>query len=96
MAVEIEGDLVRRVAVGSKSVFVRRNAANYDWDKWLNGKQWRLSYGVDFDVALNSFCSAAFAAARKRGLKLTTHLAEDDQGRPAVCIQVCSPKQHGL
>ena len=96
MAVEIEGDLVRRVAVKDKSVFVRHRAASYDWDKWLNGKQWMLSQGVDFEVALGSFRSAAFIAVRKRGLKLRTHLVEDDQGRPAVCIQAYSPTQREL
>ena len=79
MAVEIKGDLVRRCPL-------------YDWDKWLNGKQWLLSQGVDFEVAQASFRSAAFMAARKRGLKLTARPAKDDQDRLAIYIQAYSPK----
>ena len=64
-----------------------RPRKNYDWNQWFDGSQWLLSQGVDFAVAPASFRSAAFIAVRKRGLKLTTHLVEDDQGRPAICIQ---------
>ena len=80
MAVEIKGNLVRR------------HATKYDWDKWLDGKQWMLSQGIDFEVTQESFRSAAFIAVRKRGLNLTTRRVEDEQGRPAICLQAYSPK----
>ena len=82
MVIKIEGNLVHN---GGKGV------QKYDWDKLLNGNQWLLSQGVDFDVFPESFRVTAFLAAKKRGLKITTRSAEDSEGRPAIRIQAYSP-----
>jgi hypothetical protein len=44
----------------------------YPWERWLDGRIWRLEHGVDFKSTAAKFQIAAWRAAKDRGLKLTT------------------------
>lgn len=46
----------------------------YRWDEWLDGREWALTQGEDFDAAFKTFQSAAHGAAKKRGLKVRTRV----------------------
>jgi hypothetical protein len=58
----------------------------YDWDSWLDGKQWMLEQGVDFMSPPESFRIYAYTAAKKRGIKLSTHSFDRD-GKRFLSIQ---------
>jgi hypothetical protein len=44
----------------------------YPWDKWLDGKAHKLTQGKDFVVEIPSFQASAHAAAKARGLYIST------------------------
>lgn len=74
MAIEMEGTLEAK-------------EKKYDWDKWLNGKQWMLIQGVDFEMSPEQFRPQITTAAGNRLLRATTRITRDDEGRPAVLVQ---------
>jgi hypothetical protein len=47
----------------------------YPWDKWLDGRTWELTAGVDFDCEIVTIISSARQAADRRGggIKAVTH-----------------------
>lgn len=49
----------------------------YPWDDWFNGDIWVLEHGHDFTAKLASFRVIAYAAARRRNLRLKTGLKPD-------------------
>jgi len=59
----------------------------YDWDKWLNGKQWMLVQWVDFEMAPEKFRPQITTAAGNRRLKAITRITKDDDGNPAILVQ---------
>lgn len=58
--------------------------AEYPWDDWFNGDIWVLEHGRDFTAKLASFRVIAYAAARRRGVRLKTGLNPDGQ---SIAIQ---------
>lgn len=59
-------------------VFGRRpHETKYDWDKFLDGRCWKLKQGVDFDCTLQSFRRNAANVATRRGLSLKTQRLSD-------------------
>lgn len=48
----------------------------YPWDKWFNGRIWKLKQGEDFSAMF--FQSQAHTAARTRGVKLKTRMVDGD------------------
>lgn len=54
-----------------------RNAPEYDWDDWLDGKPTRLRQGEDFTIAVVSIRAQAHAQARARGLRAVTHREDE-------------------
>ena len=48
--------------------------AKLPWDKWLDGRIWQLTQGVDFKIKLDSFQQKAFQVAGKKGGKLRTNI----------------------
>lgn len=57
----------------------------YPYDEWFDGSVWRLKMYEDFWVQPKSMQSALYQAARKRKLKVKTHLPNTDD---SVYIQV--------
>lgn len=49
----------------------------YPWDEWLDGRPRRFRRGVDFEPEPRVFRQAAFHAARRRAVKLTTRIVGD-------------------
>lgn len=46
----------------------------HDWEKYLNGDRWELTKGEDFDVSPGGMRVQAFLAAKRRGVKVNTHI----------------------
>lgn len=63
MAEKIEGNLNQRRGF-------------YDWDSWLDGSQWKLTKGVDFECTVGAMRTGAAAACARRGLKLTAKVGD--------------------
>ncbi len=55
----------------------------YPWDKWLNGKVWKFTRGVDFTGASSSFRASARNAGLQRDIKIRTRILDDG----AVVVQ---------
>lgn len=66
-----------------------RGKRMYPWDRWLDGQIWQLVSGEDFRITPVSFRRLAFAAARKRGIRVKTSRVGDD-----VVIQACFNNGH--
>lgn len=67
MAKVIKGDLAPN-----------RWAVQYSWAEWLDGRQWELTHGTDFDTSLVNFRSMAYIAAKKLGKKVRVSLVGTD------------------
>lgn len=39
--------------------------AKYPWNEWLDGRTWRATRGVDFDVSLDAFRSVLYGKASR-------------------------------
>lgn len=50
----------------------------YGYDEWFDGSVWRLKMYEDFFVQPSSMQSAVYQAARKRNLKVRTHIPTTD------------------
>jgi hypothetical protein len=48
--------------------------AKYDWDTILNGKTWSLNHGGDFSPEPKTFVAHVHGTAKRRGLKVHTHI----------------------
>jgi hypothetical protein len=55
-----------------------RGAAKYPWDEWLNGQNWKLVRGIDFQVPTATFRSGAASIGRRRGLAVKTRVIGND------------------
>jgi hypothetical protein len=52
----------------------------YNWKEWFNGRTWKLLRGIDFDVDEQNVRTAALAAARRKGITITTNIPSDEIG----------------
>lgn len=60
-------------------------SSSYDWGKILDGGKWELKRGTDFgDIPTSSVQSAAYGAARRHKVRVTTSVPDDD----TVVVQV--------
>ena len=48
--------------------------AKYDWDTILNGKTWALTHGKDYSPEPKTFVAHVHGTAKRRGLKVHTHI----------------------
>lgn len=48
----------------------------YRWSEWMNGKIWQLEQGADYENK-DSMRSAAYQAARRRGVKVRIKIFPD-------------------
>lgn len=55
----------------------RKTAEKYPWDKWLDGRVWRLDKGSDFTSSVEAMRGAARRAAVNRGKTITTRGRKD-------------------
>lgn len=72
--------MAERVAEGSpESAFVERpvKQATYDFNSWLNGEEWKLTKGVDFELEPERFRVYLQNQAAKRGIKAATRVRGD-------------------
>lgn len=55
--------------------FARNTGGNakYNWDKILNGKNWELTQGEDFEMEPRTFVAHCHGTAKRRGVKVRTH-----------------------
>jgi len=54
--------------------------ARYQWDKWLTpGDAWVATRGKDFDITAASFRGSLVNAAKRRGVRVTTRVLDDNQ-----------------
>lgn len=51
-----------------------RSAISYPWDEWFDGRHWEIVRGEDFDSSVENFRGNALAAARRRSMRVKTHL----------------------
>lgn len=49
---------------------------SYDWDKWSDGRLWRLKQGKDFSIAVRSMRALIYQKATKLGCKVTTSIPD--------------------
>ena len=52
--------------------------SKYPWDEWLDGRIWRLIGGRDFQVPANNFRRHVCTTAKRRGLRVQTHVQDGD------------------
>lgn len=55
----------------------RKTSEKYPWDKWLDGRVWRLDRGEDFTQNIEAMRNAIRRAAVARGKTVTTRSRED-------------------
>lgn len=55
----------------------RGRPPKYDWSRWLDGKQWVLKRGNDFDCSPVSLTTLARTTARKQGKAVKCNVTED-------------------
>lgn len=67
-------------AVKGKFAFKERpgKSAEYDWNKILNGKTWRLKEGEDFHCKKTTFGTLSRMSAKRRGLSV--RMASEEGG----------------
>jgi len=77
--------------------FPPRERGRWDFSKVADGRVYELRRGRDFDVTVDSLAVAARRWARKRGYRLTTRSAfdEDERGRPKVALYVRFEQREG-
>lgn len=49
---------------------IRSARQRYDWDKWTNGKFWRVHKGKDFKCSATGFVASLYARAGRDGMKV--------------------------
>lgn len=54
------------------------NGDRYKWDDWTDGRIWKLTQGVDFEVSPESFRKSAAQLARRTGYKLLSKIRMRD------------------
>lgn len=50
----------------------------FPWNEWFDGSVWKLTRGVDFEVAIPSFRSTVCNAARRLGGRARTQAVGED------------------
>lgn len=57
-------------------ITIMNDKARYPWTEWMDGSKWQIEQGIDFsaDVPPNNFVNAMHAKARKKGMKVRTHV----------------------
>lgn len=60
----------------------------YPYDDWFDGSIWRLKQYEDFFVSPKAMRNAIYQAAKKRNLKVKSHVPRSDN---AVYVQVVKP-----
>ena len=70
MAKVVKGD-ISESAKGSR----------YPWSDWLDGRQWELVQGVDFQTNVRSFDATARCAAKRLGRSVRISLVGSDTVR---------------
>lgn len=53
----------------------RQDRKHYPWHRWLDGRTWELTIGVDFTGDLGAFRTACHKYAGHNGLRMRTHVA---------------------
>ncbi len=48
--------------------------AKYDWDTLLDGNNWLMVQGKDFDCSIKSFRNRCYRYATEKGLMCSTHV----------------------
>jgi len=51
--------------------------SGYPWDKWLDGRTWQMTEGVDFKCTVASFQHAAMVRARMKGGRVHSHIKDN-------------------
>lgn len=67
--------------------FSHGSKAKYPWHQWLDGRIWKLTKGIDFDVSPSSFSVSAHQRANREGKKLRTSTSGD-----SITIQSYEPE----
>jgi hypothetical protein len=49
-----------------------RGASIHSWEEWLDGRVWKLTHGVDFEVSMKAFATQAWSAGKRLGVKVAT------------------------
>jgi hypothetical protein len=62
----------------------RPRRAQYPWEQWFDGRMWELKYGEDFQVAVHVMAVTVYAAARRKGLRVSVH----EVGTQIIRLQV--------
>lgn len=62
--------MARRVDPSENLSHLTEYMPKYPWDLWLNGEQWELSNLKDFTCSTETFRAMAYAAAKKRGVRV--------------------------
>jgi len=61
--------------------------AAYPWDRWLDGKPWKLIQGEDFSVSLRSMDNNIRKAAERKGLQVRVRM----EPPTCICLQASEP-----
>lgn len=68
--------------------FPFKHGAKYDWAKWLDGRIWKLTRGIDFHITAKHFRMSCTSAARRAGMEIRTAGVSDR----AIVIQAYRAK----
>ena len=50
----------------------------YDWNAWMDGDEWEVTHGVDFDCTAESFAILVRRTARTKGYDVVVSVSGDD------------------
>ena len=64
-----------------------KRSVKYNYDEWFNGKIWKLTEGVDFDIKVFSMCQNLNNECKRRGYTYKIKVLEN-----AIVIQVTGKK----
>jgi len=64
--------------------------SKYDWGTLLDGSNWLMVQGKDFDCSIKSFRNRCYRYARERGLGCNTHI-RTIQGEEHMLIRAYNP-----
>lgn len=62
----------------AKQISKPTSKLKYPWDKWTNGKWWRVKAGEDFDCTVPGFRNNLYQEAARRQLSVSTQVHHDE------------------
>jgi|TARA_B110000014_G_C20008932_1_gene523054 hypothetical protein len=81
---------MKKLSVSESFSFRTNPRSKYDWDTLLDGNNWLMVQGTDFDCSAKSFRNRCYVYAQEKGLKCHTFVRKI-QGVDHMLIRAFNP-----